>query len=88
VPAFDLVFVTFVVVEPPTVTLVTLPVLSRAAVVDPTVVVVVAPTVGLAAGGVAIAAVESYAEFLLRLHAPSATRAATAAAAVILRFIY
>ena len=81
--------VTLVVVVPPTLTPVTFPVLSIAAVVDPTVVVVVAPTVDVVgdAGGVAMAAVESYAAFLPRLHAPSATRAATVAAAVILRFI-
>ena|SRR5438105_15914202 len=82
--------VTFVVVVPPTVTPVTRPVVSIAAVVEPTLVVVVAPTVEVAggAGGVARAAVESYAELLLRLHAPSATKAATDAAAVIMRFIY
>jgi len=81
--------VTFVVVVPPTVTPVTRPVVSIAAVVDPTVVVVVAPTVEVVgdAGGVARAAVESYAALLLRLHAPSATKAATDAAAVIMRFI-
>src|SRR5207253_4676873 len=86
---FVVLVVTFVVVVPPTVTPVTRPVVSIAAVVDPTVVVVVAPTVEVVgvAGGVASAAVESYAALLLRLHAPSATRAATDAAAVIMRFI-